>query len=145
MKRLIIVICLILLHLPVSAQVKCNGGLHIKMTHKATVVRGNAVMLDFLLTNRLPVDIDMSFINSSTNIVDNIGNTYSGSDIQFDFANTGLAKGMLPGGASVKLRCIINNIDDSTRSFWPIALKYKCSLSEGEEWILWVRKVKLDN
>ena len=144
MKKIIIILSFILIHFSLPAQVKCNGGLFLKMTHKATVARGGGVRMDFMLTNRTGADIDISFIKNTSTIVDNFGRRYSGDNIEFDFANTGLSSGMIPGGASVKFRCTLRGIDEDATAIPLMMLKYKCSLSEdGSEWILFVRKVKL--
>ena len=143
MKRILIFCLAALLSVPVGAQVKCNGGLFFKLEHKATRVNGNMVAVDFMLTNKTGSDIDISFLPYASNIMDNLGGTYSGYDIRFDFANTGDEKGMIPENTSVKLRCIVQNVDDRATSLSIMMMKYRCSLSNGDDWILFARKVKL--
>lgn len=142
MKKLIIICILLLSVVSLDAQVKCNGGLFLKMTHKETVARGSAVMVDFILTNRTQTDIDISFKKNTSKIIDNTGATYSGSNVTFDFANTGLDYGMIPGGCSVKFRCIVTGLDENASSIPLMMINYKCSLAETDEWTLFVRKVK---
>lgn len=125
-----------------QAQVKCNGGLFFKLEHRGTRVNGNIAAIDFMLTNRTDEDIDINMLRRSTTVVDNFGRTYTGDEIRFDFANTGYENGMLPGKVSVKLRCTINGVDEGATSFPIMMMKYKCSISDGEEWILFARKVK---
>lgn len=142
MKKLFIICILALSCITLDAQVKCNGGLFLKMTHKATVARGSAVMVDFMLTNRTQGDIDISFKKESSKIMDNTGTTYSGNNVTFDFANTGLDYGMIPGGCSVKFRCIVTGLDENASSIPLMMINYRCSLSDSDEWTLFVRKVK---
>ena len=134
MKKLFIICILALSCITLDAQVKCNGGLFLKMTHKATVARGSAVMVDFMLT--------ISFKKESSKIMDNTGTTYSGNNVTFDFANTGLDYGMIPGGCSVKFRCIVTGLDENASSIPLMMINYRCSLSDSDEWTLFVRKVK---
>lgn len=143
MKRILILCLAVLFTMPITAQVKCNGGLIFKLEHKATRVNGNMVAVDFMLTNRTGADIDITFLPYTSNIMDNLGGTYSGYDIKFDFANTGDERGMIPENASVKLRCIVQNVNERATSLSIMMMKYKCSLSNGDDWILFARKVKL--
>ena len=129
--------------IPLNAQVKCNGGLIFKLEHKATKVNGNTVAIDFILTNRTGSDIDIKFLQYSSRAVDNHGRTYTGNDLKFDFANTGDNNGMIPEKAKVKLRCTVSGLDDRATSLILMMMKYTCSLSNGDEWVLFARKVKL--
>ena len=143
MKRILILCLAVLFTMPITAQVKCNGGLIFKLEHKATRVNGNMVAVDFILTNRTGADIDINFKPYETSIIDNHGRTYTGNDIKFDFANTGYDYGMIPENTAVKLRCIVMNLDDRATTLPLMMMKYKCSLSNGENWILFARKVAL--
>lgn len=144
MKKIIIICIFVISCISLDAQVKCNGGLFFKLEHKATRVSGNMVAVDFMLTNKTGSDIDIRFLNESSSIMDNRGGTYSGYNVKFDFANTGYDRGMIPEHASVKLRCIVSNLDDRATSLAFMNMKYKCSLSEdGDDWSLFARKVSL--
>ena len=142
MKRILIFCLAVLLGMPINAQVKCNGGLFFKLEHKATKVNGSMVAVDVMLTNKTGSDIDINFLAYNTTAMDNLGSIYTGYDIQFDFGNTGCESGMIPENTSVKLRCIVKNLDERATSL-SMMMKYRCSLSNGDDWILFARKVKL--
>ena len=144
MKKLIILCLSTFFCISLNAQVKCSGGLFFKLEHKATRLNGSRAAVDFILTNKTGEDIDINFLTNNSTITDNLGRTYSGRNLQFDFANTGYDNGMIPEKTSVKLRCIIYGLDERVKSLPIMLMKYKCSISNGDEWILMARKVKFE-
>ena len=126
MKRTVLIAFAMLITFIASAQVKINSGdPYIDLQYKRTVVSGNTVMVDFLMTNLSKSEIEAclySFINLS--FTDDEGNMYDSQHFKIDIGSSGENTGIFTPEIPLKVRFILTDIDEFATSITSIIYPY---------------------
>lgn len=126
MKRLVLVLMAAAISLAASAQVKIStGDPYIDLKYKRTIVSGNTVMVDFVMTNlgRSEIEACMySFVNLS--FTDDEGNMYDNDHFTVDIGNSGQNTGVFTPEIPLKVRFILTGIDEYATSITSIIYPY---------------------
>lgn len=126
MKKTFLMAIAILIAGIASAQVKITSGdPYIDLQYKRTIVSGNTVMIDFLMTNLNKGEIEAclySFVNLS--FTDDEGNMYDNQHFKVDIGNSGQNTGVFSPEIPLKVRFILTDIDEYATSITSIIYPY---------------------
>lgn len=114
MKRIILLAITALITFTAAAQVKIySGDPYIELKYKRTIVSGNTVIVDFLMTNHHRNEIEAclyNFVNLS--FTDDEGNSYGNQNFKIDVGNSGKETGVFSPEIPLKVRLTLTNIDE---------------------------------
>lgn len=109
-----------------SAQVKIDtGDPYISLQYKRTIVSGNTVMVDFVMTNFKNIEIEAclyNFVNLS--FTDDEGNVYDNNSFKIDIGNSGQETAVFSPEVPLKVRLILTNINEYATAITSINYPY---------------------
>ena len=126
MKKIILLAITALITFTATAQVKIySGDPNIDIKYKRTIVSGNTVIIDFLMTNLLRTEIEAclyNFVNLS--FTDDEGNMYGNQNFKINVGNSGKETGVFSPGIPLKVRLTLTNIDEYATAITSIIYPY---------------------
>lgn len=126
MKKLFIIFIALCCTFMAGAQVKINtGDPYIGLQYKRTIVSGNTVMVDFVMTNFKNIEIEAclyNFVNLS--FTDDEGNVYDNNSFKIDIGNSGQETAVFSPEVPLKVRLILTNINEYATAITSINYPY---------------------
>lgn len=126
MKKIILLVIATLFTFVATAQVKIiSGDPYIDLKYKRTIVSGNNVIIDFLMTNHSRGEIEAimyNFVNLS--FTDDEGNVYGNQNFKIDIGNSGNETGVFSPEIPLKVRLTLTNIDEYATAITSIIYPY---------------------
>lgn len=126
MKKIILLAIAVLFTFTATAQIKIDSGdPYISLKYKRTIVNGNTVMIDFVMTNLNRNEIEAclyNFVNLS--FTDDEGNIYGNNNFKIDIGNSGQETGVFAPEIPLKVRFILTNINEYATAITSINYPY---------------------